>query len=136
MVEVAVKELRAKVGTARIEELCIPHGVSGGILAQLQRIAAAAHTVLGKAEFRLQGKKFLIVLYGLGIFPLGLLRLGHMENSHTVGVLIANGILVGSGSACAHVEPTVALSHLESHFSAQRPLLALGELVVDFAVGV
>ena len=78
----------------------------------------------------------LVGLDGGSVFAVGVQGAGYAQLQRGVGVAVAQRVLIGRRGAGKLIELLVALAHAEGHAAAQGALLALGELVVNLAVGL
>ena len=81
------------------------------------------------------GDELFVGLLSRSVFPFGLQGLTHIEKGSGVGAAVAQRVAVGRGRAGRHAKLGIAESHLIGHGAALGALFALGQLVVDLAVG-
>ena len=130
-----IEKHRAEIGATRIKQFRSRHLVARGRSLDASSILAATQSVAGKHALRLLLKECLVILHGIFIFALHMLALRQIKQSHTVGVIIAYSIAIGSRCICSHIQVAIALAHPEGHSATQRALLALSEFVIHLLVG-
>ena len=136
---------RAVVGSSAVQVGFLLHRVECGVLfpgrSQLTSFLSVDCQLVGGVDFQ----EGLVVLDGVLVVALPLLHLSQVEKGHIVGILVSDGVLIGSHRLGAIVHLPVAFSHLPSPFaplrflfggSASVAFLVLGCCVVVFSDGV
>lgn len=71
-----------------------------------------------------------------GYFRFGVLHARYAQLQGGVGIAVARCVLICGCGTGELVELLAALAHAERHLAAQGSFLALGEFVVDLAIGL
>ena len=117
LVAVGAEELRAEVGSARVEHLVEFHVVARALLLPSRSHVAGANALLRHIVVRHIAQIALIVL--LRLFPLAVhvLSLSQIEIDGAVLILIAQCVLERSLGTRTLIQSAVALAHLEGHLT-------------------
>ena len=134
-VERCVEIHRRVVRASRVEELGVFDDIAGRV-GFVEAHAGADEAVRRRCVAGFHHQIVFVGFHGLGIFALGVEHLRQFEVCRRVGPLIAYRVLISRRGAGALAQQAVTFGHLVGHFAAQRTFLALGQLVIDFAVGL
>ena len=112
-----------EVGTSRVEERFFLYRVQGRLLLPYLGLCASLQTFDGTWVVGHTVEEQLIVLRSILVIALLVLHLRQIEDSHRVGILVSDGILIGTYGLGGEVDMTIAFGHLPCPLASLRFVL-------------